>query len=148
MKIQLLTWFLVPSISLAGSIMPTQSEYYYELGGASDLFVPPVNKNQSIKIGGDVDAHLVGLSRRRDEGPILAIRGSAEFDGLVQRRYLRSATARCRSRAGKQVMWDCERARRCRGRRQKGATADGTQRLPPGCWATNLRVGSVHTLAS
>ncbi len=58
MKIQMFAVLLIHGISFAGSIMPTQSEYYYELGGASDLFVPPVNKNDSIKIGGDVDAHL------------------------------------------------------------------------------------------
>lgn len=49
---------LLPTTVLAGSFMPNQSDYYYELGGVSNLFVPPINKDQSIRIGGDVDARL------------------------------------------------------------------------------------------
>lgn len=58
MKYTLLIGLLLPGLTFASPFMPTQSDYYYELGGASDLFVPPINKDQSIKIGGDVDARL------------------------------------------------------------------------------------------
>jgi len=58
MKQVLLAALLIPTSVLAGTFMPNQSDYYYELGGVSNLFVPPVNKDQSIRIGGDVDARL------------------------------------------------------------------------------------------
>lgn len=51
-------FILLPSIGFAGSFMPSQSEYYYELGGSSDLFVPPIKKDVTIKVGGDVDGGL------------------------------------------------------------------------------------------
>lgn len=38
--------------------MPSQSDYYYQLGGTSNLFVPPVNKDQTLKIGADIDGRM------------------------------------------------------------------------------------------
>ncbi|VEG92551.1 membrane protein, Tfp pilus assembly, pilus retraction ATPase PilT [Legionella spiritensis] len=38
--------------------MPSQSDYYYQLGGASNLFVPPINKDQTLKIGADIDGRM------------------------------------------------------------------------------------------
>ncbi|HAT8742763.1 TPA: integrating conjugative element protein [Legionella pneumophila] len=58
MKKLLLIPLLIPSLTFAGSFMPSQSDYYYELGGTSNLFVPPVNKDQTLRIGADVDGRL------------------------------------------------------------------------------------------
>ncbi len=38
--------------------MPNESDYYYKLGGSSNLYVPPVNNDQTITIGGNVDGRL------------------------------------------------------------------------------------------
>jgi len=47
------------SINVNASIFqPNNSDYYYQLGGTSNLFVPPVNKDQTIRIGADVDSRL------------------------------------------------------------------------------------------
>ncbi len=42
----------------AGGFMPSQSDYYYELGGTSNLFIPPVNKDQTLVIGADIDGRM------------------------------------------------------------------------------------------
>lgn len=42
----------------ADSFMPNESDFYYKLGGASNLYIPPVNKDQVITIGGRVDGGL------------------------------------------------------------------------------------------
>lgn len=49
---------LFPISLYAGSFMPSQSDYYYQLGGASNLFVPPINKDQTLKIGADIDGRM------------------------------------------------------------------------------------------
>jgi len=49
---------LLPTSLFAGGFMPSQSDYYYQLGGSSNLFVPPINKDQTIKIGADIDGRL------------------------------------------------------------------------------------------
>lgn len=54
----LLSCLTLPSLSNANSFMPNESDYYYQLGGTSNLFVPPVNKDQTIKIGADIDGRL------------------------------------------------------------------------------------------
>jgi len=46
---------------LASSLFPEQSEYYYQLGSSSDVFVPPVNRDQTVTIGGFINGGLVGL---------------------------------------------------------------------------------------
>lgn len=38
--------------------MPSQADYYYQLGGTSNLFIPPVNKDQVIRIGAELDGRL------------------------------------------------------------------------------------------
>lgn len=58
MKKFLITTLLFPSIALAGGFMPSQSDYYYQLGGASNLFVPPINKDQTLRIGADIDGRM------------------------------------------------------------------------------------------
>ncbi|HAT3869026.1 integrating conjugative element protein [Legionella pneumophila serogroup 2] len=58
MKRSLILTFLIPSFACADGFMPSQSDYYYELGGTSNLFIPPVNKDQTIRIGADVDGRL------------------------------------------------------------------------------------------
>lgn len=49
---------LVTSKGFADTWMPNDSDYYYRLGGSSDLYVPPVNKDQTITIGGNIDGRL------------------------------------------------------------------------------------------
>lgn len=58
MQKSLLLIFIIPSLVNAGSFMPSQSDYYYELGGTSNLFIPPVNKDQTIRIGADIDGRF------------------------------------------------------------------------------------------
>ncbi|HAT9491465.1 TPA: integrating conjugative element protein [Legionella pneumophila subsp. pneumophila] len=58
MKKSLLLALLVPTLAHAGSFMPSQSDYYYELGGTSNLFIPPVNKDQTLVIGADIDGRM------------------------------------------------------------------------------------------
>ncbi|HAT9314921.1 TPA: integrating conjugative element protein [Legionella pneumophila subsp. pneumophila] len=58
MKKYLLISLLIPAFSHAGSFMPSQSDYYYELGGTSNLFIPPVNKDQTLVIGADIDGRM------------------------------------------------------------------------------------------
>ncbi|STX50924.1 Tfp pilus assembly, pilus retraction ATPase PilT [Legionella busanensis] len=49
---------LTSSLVLAGSFLPNESEYYYKLGGVSNLYIPPVNNDQTITIGGHVNSRL------------------------------------------------------------------------------------------
>ncbi|QBR84695.1 integrating conjugative element protein [Legionella israelensis] len=58
MKKLLVLTALFPASLYAGGFMPSQSDYYYQLGGASNLFVPPINKDQTLKIGADVDGRM------------------------------------------------------------------------------------------
>ncbi|HGI8165996.1 TPA: integrating conjugative element protein [Legionella pneumophila] len=58
MKKSLLLSLLIPSLIHAGSFMPSQSDYYYELGGTSNLFIPPVNKDQTLVISADIDGRM------------------------------------------------------------------------------------------
>lgn len=58
MKKYLILTVLIPSLATAGSFMPSESDYYYELGGTSNLFIPPVNKDQTISIGADMDGRM------------------------------------------------------------------------------------------
>ncbi|KTD04432.1 Tfp pilus assembly, pilus retraction ATPase PilT [Legionella geestiana] len=55
--IALITCFM-PQVLLASSLLPNQSDYYYKLGGTSNLYVPPVNNDQTITIGGNIDSRL------------------------------------------------------------------------------------------
>ncbi len=45
---------LISSIASA-SLLPMQSDYYYKLGGDSDVYIPPVNRDQVIVIGGNIN---------------------------------------------------------------------------------------------
>jgi integrating conjugative element protein (TIGR03755 family) len=54
--------FLVSSSVLAGSLFPNKSEYYYKLGGDSDLYVPPVNRDKSVTIGGSLNTNVLNCS--------------------------------------------------------------------------------------
>lgn len=49
---------LLPTALIAGSFQPNESDYYYKLGGSSNLYVPPVNNDQTITIGGNFDGRL------------------------------------------------------------------------------------------
>lgn len=49
---------MIPKILFASSFMPNESDYYYKLGGSSNLYVPPVNNDQTITIGGNIDGRL------------------------------------------------------------------------------------------
>lgn len=49
---------LIPLAACADSFMPNESDYYYKLGGSSNLYIPPVNKDQVITIGGNIDGRL------------------------------------------------------------------------------------------
>jgi integrating conjugative element protein (TIGR03755 family) len=54
--------FLVTQSVMASSLFPEQSEYYYQLGSASDVFVPPVNKDQTVTIGGFINGGVVNCN--------------------------------------------------------------------------------------
>ena len=41
---------LLPTTLIAGSFQPNESDYYYKLGGSSNLYVPPINNDQTITI--------------------------------------------------------------------------------------------------
>ena len=56
--IPLIICYLLPATVLAGSFQPNESDYYYKLGGSSNLYVPPVNNDQTITIGGNVNGRL------------------------------------------------------------------------------------------
>ncbi|HAU0120868.1 TPA: integrating conjugative element protein [Legionella pneumophila] len=58
MKKTILITALLPTSIFASGFMPSQSDYYYQLGGASNLFVPPINKDQTLKIGADIDGRM------------------------------------------------------------------------------------------
>lgn len=58
MKKLLILTALFPASLYASGFMPSQSDYYYELGGTSNLFVPPINKDQTLRIGADVDGRM------------------------------------------------------------------------------------------
>ncbi|HAT1863927.1 TPA: integrating conjugative element protein [Legionella pneumophila] len=49
---------MLSKMLFASSFMPNESDYYYKLGGSSNLYVPPVNNDQTITIGGNVDGRL------------------------------------------------------------------------------------------
>ena len=49
--------FLISNVSYA-SLLPMQSDYYYKLGGDSDVYVPPVNRDQVITIGGNINTGM------------------------------------------------------------------------------------------
>lgn len=57
--LKVLGCFLSGSV-MASTLFPTQSEYYYRLGADSDLYVPPVNRDKTVVIGGF--AHASGLN--------------------------------------------------------------------------------------
>ena len=46
---------LVSTGVMASSLFPEQSEYYYQLGSSSDVFVPPINRDQTVTIGGFIN---------------------------------------------------------------------------------------------
>jgi integrating conjugative element protein (TIGR03755 family) len=57
LALPLITLMLSPTL-WAGSLLPNESDYYYKLGGSSNLYVPPVNRDQTITIGGNFDGRL------------------------------------------------------------------------------------------
>lgn len=57
-KIPLTLFILLPQALFASAFLPNESDYYYKLGGTSNLYVPPVNRDQTITIGGDIDGRL------------------------------------------------------------------------------------------
>ena len=57
LSFSILTLVLTQSL-YASSFMPNESDYYYKLGGSSNLYVPPVNKDQTLTIGGNLDGRL------------------------------------------------------------------------------------------
>jgi len=46
------------STSYALNIIPSNSRYYYHLGGGSDISIPPVTDQEDVTIGGDVNTNL------------------------------------------------------------------------------------------
>ena len=57
MKRIFIVGLLIATQSIAG-LMPTKSDYYYKLGGDSDVFIPPINHDHRVVIGGDINADL------------------------------------------------------------------------------------------
>ncbi len=49
---------LLISNMASASILPMQSDYYYKLGGDSDIYVPPINRDQVVTIGGNVNTGM------------------------------------------------------------------------------------------
>lgn len=48
-------FLLFMSNIVSASLLPLQSDYYYKLGGDSDVYVPPVNRDQVVTIGGNIN---------------------------------------------------------------------------------------------
>lgn len=40
------------------SLMPTQSDYYYKLGGENDVYIPAVNRDQVVTLGGNMNMDM------------------------------------------------------------------------------------------
>lgn len=57
-SIALMLASIVPITACADSFMPNESEYYYKLGGSSNLYIPPVNNDVTLTIGGNLDGRL------------------------------------------------------------------------------------------
>lgn len=53
-----LTALLSAQVSSAIDIVASNSEYYYKLGGGSDINIPPVTDNETITVGGDINTNL------------------------------------------------------------------------------------------
>lgn len=47
--------FILPITSWGMDIVASDSNYYYQMGGGSDLSMPPVTRNHNVTIAGDVD---------------------------------------------------------------------------------------------
>ena len=71
MKYVLLIVMFVSTNTIAG-LLPTQSDYYYKLGGDSDIFIPPINRDHTIVIGGDINADL-GLMNCNLYNPVISV---------------------------------------------------------------------------
>ena len=54
------------------SLLPTQSDYYYQLGGDSDVFIPPINHDQTVTIGGNLNMDL-GMMNCNLYNPVVSI---------------------------------------------------------------------------
>ncbi len=39
-------------------IIPSNSTYYYQMGGGSDLSIPPISTQQDVTLGGDIHSNL------------------------------------------------------------------------------------------
>lgn len=52
-----ITLLLISSMASA-SLLPMQSDYYYKLGGDSDVYIPPINRDQVVTIGGNVNTGM------------------------------------------------------------------------------------------
>ncbi|MBA2710119.1 MAG: integrating conjugative element protein [Tatlockia sp.] len=72
MKKIMLLMLLIPAVN--ASILPTQSEYYYQLGGASDVFIPPVNQDHTVTLGGRINTS--GLLNCNLFNPVLSLTNS------------------------------------------------------------------------
>lgn len=76
---------LVVGMLMAGascaSLFPEKSDYYYELGGGSDLYVPSVNKTEKVTIGGDINAD--GVLNCGLYNPVVTISNS--FKGMREK---------------------------------------------------------------
>jgi integrating conjugative element protein (TIGR03755 family) len=53
-----LGWLLLNNTAWADDLIPLQSHYYYQLGGGSDIVLPPVQTHTQITIGGDINTNL------------------------------------------------------------------------------------------
>lgn len=71
MKIIAIISTLLASTASA-SLLPTQSDYYYKLGGDSDVFIPPINRDQTVNIGGNMNVD-VGLMNCNLYNPVVSI---------------------------------------------------------------------------
>lgn len=73
MKRILAVGLMVSSVAQA-ALLPTESEYYYQLGGSSGLYIPPVNRDTNIVIGGNL--RTSGLLNCNHFNPVISITNS------------------------------------------------------------------------
>lgn len=55
MQFKTMVFGMLVASSTYASLLPTQSNYYYQLGGAADNYIPAVNHDQTVVLGGNAN---------------------------------------------------------------------------------------------
>ena len=53
MKLNIVVLSMLLATGAEASLLPTQSSYYYQLGGANDVYIPAINRDQVVVLGGN-----------------------------------------------------------------------------------------------